>query len=47
MGVRTPDLRNAIAALYQLSYDPLVQNEADYACAEKTGKEKNRIRTTG
>jgi hypothetical protein len=23
MGIRTPDLLNAIEALYQLSYDPL------------------------
>ena len=25
MGIRTPDLLNAIEALYQLSYDPLKQ----------------------
>ena len=28
-GVRTPDLLNAIQALYQLSYDP-IQNEAQF-----------------
>ena len=26
MGIRTPDLLNAIEALYQLSYDPLIKN---------------------
>ena len=25
MGVRTPDLLNAIEALYQLSYDPVIR----------------------
>ena len=25
MGIRTPDLLNAIEALYQLSYDPLIK----------------------
>ncbi len=24
MGIRTPDLLNAIEALYQLSYDPVI-----------------------
>ena len=38
MGVRTPDLLNAIEALYQLSYDPAVQNGGDYACDEIGGK---------
>ena len=30
-GVRTPDLLNAIQALYQLSYDP-VQSEGNVRC---------------
>lgn len=25
MGIRTPDLLNAIEALYQLSYDPVIE----------------------
>lgn len=27
MGIRTPDLLNAIEALYQLSYDPLSEGK--------------------
>lgn len=34
MGIRTPDLLNAIEALYQLSYDP-VKGRASIAALEK------------
>ncbi len=30
MGIRTPDLLNAIEALYQLSYDPLNEEEVKH-----------------
>ena len=33
-GVRTPDLLNAIQALYQLSYDPIRGDEKSKTCPE-------------
>jgi hypothetical protein len=38
-GIRTPDLLNAIEALYQLSYDPLPQAGAESArrCVARQG----------
>ncbi len=43
MGIRTPDLLNAIEALYQLSYDPLpkhIQNTKLHAqCHKLSAKE--------
>ncbi len=30
MGIRTPDLLNAIEALYQLSYDPLEERKIEH-----------------
>ncbi len=30
MGIRTPDLLNAIEALYQLSYDPLSEGKLEH-----------------
>ena len=30
MGIRTPDLLNAIEALYQLSYDPLSEGAINH-----------------
>jgi hypothetical protein len=32
-GVRTPDLLNAIQALYQLSYDPIAERQKSKTCA--------------
>lgn len=31
MGIRTPDLLNAIEALYQLSYDPETRRQIEHA----------------
>ncbi len=43
-GVRTPDLLNAIQALYQLSYDP-DQSGANVSPAAKLSKPKTPIQT--
>lgn len=40
MGNRTPDLFNAIEALYQLSYDP-VKRDSEYCYLPKLIKRKN------
>lgn len=35
MGIRTPDLLNAIEALYQLSYDPETENHIPVFCSSQ------------
>ena len=43
-GVRTPDLLNAIQALYQLSYDP-VQSETNLICRNRKCQKRNSSET--
>lgn len=43
MGVRTPDLLNAIQALYQLSYDPVKEWAQTILRVALAVKEKSRI----
>ena len=47
MGIRTPDLLNAIEALYQLSYDPKRSNGSHAKAHLDGGVTLGRIRSTG
>ena len=48
MGIRTPDLLNAIEALYQLSYDPEAKPKVKHRPAGlATGKDVDGIRPPG
>jgi hypothetical protein len=43
MGIRTPDLLNAIEALYQLSYDPLLDLRLKAISNERYRGEEERL----
>ena len=43
MGIRTPDLLNAIEALYQLSYDPLLDLLFKAISNERYRSEEQRV----
>ena len=43
MGIRTPDLLNAIEALYQLSYDPLLDLLHKAINNERYRREEQRV----
>ena len=43
MGIRTPDLLNAIEALYQLSYDPLLDLLFKAISNEHYRREEQRV----